>query len=81
VLVRDGRIVAVGLDSEPRLHDGLPAERRNIRDGADLLKLFTGSYVARGIVLPMPVENARAAWTCSRTRPIRPRVSSRTPSR
>ena len=36
-------------------------KRRNIRDGADLLKLFTGSHVARGTVLPMPVENARAA--------------------
>jgi imidazolonepropionase-like amidohydrolase len=36
-------------------------ERRNIADGADLLKLFTGSYVERGTVLPMPVENARAA--------------------
>ena len=36
-------------------------ERRNIADGADVLKLFTGSYVARGTVLPMPVDNARAA--------------------
>lgn len=34
---------------------------RNIARGADLLKLFTGSYVARGQVLPMPVEIARAA--------------------
>jgi imidazolonepropionase-like amidohydrolase len=36
-------------------------EDRNIAEGADLLKLFTGSYVERGTVLPMPVENARAA--------------------
>ena len=36
-------------------------EERNIRYGADVLKLFTGSYVERGTVLPMPVENARAA--------------------
>ena len=36
-------------------------EERNIRNGADVLKLFTGSYVERGTVLPMPVENARAA--------------------
>jgi imidazolonepropionase-like amidohydrolase len=36
-------------------------ERTNIADGADILKLFTGSYVARGTVLPMPLENAKAA--------------------
>lgn len=34
---------------------------RNIANGADLLKLFTGSYVAPGTVLPMPLGNARAA--------------------
>ena len=37
------------------------AERRNLADGADLLKLFTGSYISHGRVLPMPLENARAA--------------------
>ena len=36
-------------------------EEQNIANGADVLKLFTGSYVERGKVLPMPVENARAA--------------------
>jgi imidazolonepropionase-like amidohydrolase len=36
-------------------------ETINIERGADLLKLFTGSYVARGKILPMPVEIARAA--------------------
>jgi len=36
-------------------------EERNLGRGADVLKLFTGSYVERGTVLPMPVENARAA--------------------
>jgi imidazolonepropionase-like amidohydrolase len=36
-------------------------EERNIRIGADVLKLFTGSYVARGRVLPMPVPIAQAA--------------------
>jgi imidazolonepropionase-like amidohydrolase len=36
-------------------------EERNIRIGADLLKLFTGSYVARGRVRPMPVAVAKAA--------------------
>jgi len=34
---------------------------QNIQRGADLLKLFTGSYVARGRVLPMPVDIATAA--------------------
>ncbi len=36
-------------------------EERNIAHGADVLKLFTGSYVERGIVLPMPEANAKAA--------------------
>src|SRR5271170_874050 len=36
-------------------------EERNIAEGADVLKLFTGSWVARGKVLPMPETNARAA--------------------
>lgn len=34
---------------------------RQIRDGADLIKLFTGSWVARGKVLPMPEQIASAA--------------------
>jgi imidazolonepropionase-like amidohydrolase len=37
------------------------AVARNFRWGADLIKLFTGSYVARGRVKPMPVNVARAA--------------------
>jgi len=36
-------------------------EERSIARGADLLKLFTGSYVARGHVLPMPEDIAAAA--------------------
>ncbi len=36
-------------------------EERNIAEGADVLKLFTGSWVAHGKVLPMPESNARAA--------------------
>jgi imidazolonepropionase-like amidohydrolase len=36
-------------------------EERNIRRGADLLKLFTGSLVTRHSVLPMPVDIAKAA--------------------
>jgi imidazolonepropionase-like amidohydrolase len=37
--------------------------RRNLAAGADLTKLFTGSWIARGHVLPMPVQIARAAVT------------------
>ena len=36
-------------------------ERRNIANGADILKLFTGSLVERDRVLPMPEPNAEAA--------------------
>lgn len=36
-------------------------EAHNIDRGADLLKLFTGSYVARGKVEPMPLAIAAAA--------------------
>jgi len=35
--------------------------RRNLAAGADLTKLFTGSWVARGRVLPMPLNIAKAA--------------------
>jgi imidazolonepropionase-like amidohydrolase len=35
--------------------------RRNLASGADLTKLFTGSWVQRGHVLPMPVNIATAA--------------------
>jgi imidazolonepropionase-like amidohydrolase len=34
---------------------------KNIAAGADVLKLFTGSYVSPGHVTPMPLEVARAA--------------------
>ena len=37
--------------------------RRNLASGADLTKLFTGSWVARGHVLPMPLPIAQAAVT------------------
>jgi imidazolonepropionase-like amidohydrolase len=36
-------------------------EQRNFASGADLLKLFTGSYIEHGIVKPMPLANASAA--------------------
>lgn len=35
--------------------------RRNLASGADLTKLFTGSWVERGHVLPMPLDIVRAA--------------------
>jgi len=35
--------------------------RRNLASGADVTKLFTGSWVARGHVLPMPLDVAKAA--------------------
>lgn len=37
------------------------AVRHNLDAGADLTKLFTGSWVARGHVLPMPLNIAKAA--------------------
>jgi imidazolonepropionase-like amidohydrolase len=49
---------------------GTPVEaqrivRDNLKSGADVTKLFTGSWVARGHVLPMPLDIARAAVTTS----------------
>jgi imidazolonepropionase-like amidohydrolase len=35
--------------------------RRNLASGADLTKLFTGSWIAHGTVEPMPLDIARAA--------------------
>jgi imidazolonepropionase-like amidohydrolase len=37
------------------------AVRRGLAGGADVVKLFTGSYIRRGTVLPMPEPIARAA--------------------
>lgn len=37
--------------------------RSNLASGADLTKLFTGSWIARGQVLPMPLNIAKAAVT------------------
>ena len=34
---------------------------RNIRRGSDITKLFTGSWIAHGVVLPMPLDIAKAA--------------------
>ena len=35
--------------------------RRNVEGGANIIKLFTGSFVSRGEVIPMPAEVAAAA--------------------
>jgi imidazolonepropionase-like amidohydrolase len=35
--------------------------QRNLNAGADITKLFTGSWIARGHVLPIPLDIARAA--------------------
>jgi len=35
--------------------------QRNLNAGADITKLFTGSWIARGQVLPMPLDIAKAA--------------------
>jgi imidazolonepropionase-like amidohydrolase len=42
-------------------------EERNIADGADVLKLFTGSLIGHGKVMPMPEANAAAAVVVART--------------
>jgi len=39
--------------------------RNNLNSGADVTKLFTGSWIERGRVLPMPLNIARAAVTTS----------------
>ena len=41
--------------------EAVSAVDRNIDGGADIIKLFTGSWVARGRVLPMPADVAAAA--------------------
>lgn len=41
--------------------EAVSAVDQNIDGGADLIKLFTGSWVARGRVLPMPADVAAAA--------------------
>jgi imidazolonepropionase-like amidohydrolase len=37
------------------------AVRRNLASGADVTKLFTGSWIQHGVVLPMPLPIVRAA--------------------
>jgi imidazolonepropionase-like amidohydrolase len=43
--------------------DATRVVRRNLASGADVTKLFTGSWVERGHVLPMPAAIAKAAVT------------------
>jgi imidazolonepropionase-like amidohydrolase len=52
----------VRLMPQPKTPDeAREVEATNIARGADVLKLFTGSYVARGTIKPMPLANAQAA--------------------
>jgi len=51
---------------------------RQLAQGADAVKLFTGAGMGRGVVKPMPVEVARAAASAARTlgRPVFSHASS-----
>jgi len=54
----------VAMMNQPDTPDEATQEvRRNLASGADLTKLFTGSWVQRGHVLPMPLNVAKAAVT------------------
>ena len=56
----------VALMPQPRTPDAAQrVVRRNLKSGADLTKLFTGSWIERGRVLPMPLNIAKAAVTTS----------------
>jgi imidazolonepropionase-like amidohydrolase len=44
-------------------NEAAQAATRNIQGGADVVKLFTGSWIARGRVLPMPEPIAQAVVT------------------
>src|SRR5690348_12708105 len=53
---------ALKLIPQPSTPDaGVRDVNRNIAEGSDVLKLFTGSYVARGHIKPMRVDIAQAA--------------------
>lgn len=49
------------MNSPNNPQEAAAAAMNNLRNGADLIKLFTGSWVARGKVLPMPESIAKAA--------------------
>lgn len=49
------------LPQPPSPQEAADVAEQNFERGGDLLKLFTGSYVARGQVLPMPEPIAKAA--------------------
>jgi imidazolonepropionase-like amidohydrolase len=56
----------VALMPQPRTPDAAQrVVRRNLNSGADVTKLFTGSWVERGHVLPMPLAIAKAAVSTS----------------
>ncbi len=49
------------LDQPSTPGEAAAAVRRNLAEGADVIKLFTGALIARGSVRPMKAEIARAA--------------------
>lgn len=49
------------LDQPATPGEAVAAVQRNLAEGADVVKLFTGSLIARGSVRPMKAEIARAA--------------------
>jgi imidazolonepropionase-like amidohydrolase len=56
-------VVMLMLQQPNTPEDATRVVRRNLASGADLTKLFTGSWIERGHVLPMPVNIAGAAAT------------------
>ena len=62
--LKDGNIPADLLRQLPQpanVSDAVLSVTRNFEGGADIVKLFTGSWVERGRVLPMPADIATAA--------------------
>ena len=59
----------VALAPQPRTPDDAVAiVERQLTAGADIVKLFTGSWVKRGTVKPMPADVARAAVSAAHAR-------------
>ena len=53
--------IVSGLPQPATAAEAIAVVRQHLEEGADILKLFTGSWVARGQVLTMPAEVATAA--------------------
>ena len=53
--------IVSGLPQPATAAEAIAVARQHAQEGADILKLFTGSWVERGRVLTMPVEVATAA--------------------